>query len=117
MTATGLEPRTTQFVNEHSTIWPNWPVWVFVCELSGSRFESNCSHLDINKVNKWSSFGWKNQIKTKKLVVNEKKKVSISGDKMVKHIQGWNITKEQENKQSLYQVVHWIKINLYEWLC
>ena len=33
---------------------------------------------------------------------------------MVKHIQGWNITKEQENKQSLYQVVHWIKINLYE---
>ena len=25
MTATGLEPRTTQFLNEHSTIWPNWP--------------------------------------------------------------------------------------------
>ena len=26
VTATGLEPRTTQFLNEHSTIWPNiWP--------------------------------------------------------------------------------------------
>ena len=25
MTATGLEPRTTHFLNEHSTIWPNWP--------------------------------------------------------------------------------------------
>ena len=24
-TETGLEPRTTQFLNEHSTIWPNWP--------------------------------------------------------------------------------------------
>ena len=25
MTVTGLEPKTTQFVNEHSTIQPNWP--------------------------------------------------------------------------------------------
>ena len=25
VTATGLEPRTTWFLNEHSTIWPNWP--------------------------------------------------------------------------------------------
>ena len=25
VTATGLEPRTTLFLNEHSTIWPNWP--------------------------------------------------------------------------------------------
>ena len=24
VTATGLEPTTTYFVNEHSTIWPNW---------------------------------------------------------------------------------------------
>ena len=23
VTATGLDPTTTQFVNEHSTIWPN----------------------------------------------------------------------------------------------
>ena len=25
MIATGLEPRTALFLNEHSTIWPNWP--------------------------------------------------------------------------------------------
>ena len=25
VTATGLEPRTTWLLNEHSTIWPNWP--------------------------------------------------------------------------------------------
>ena len=25
VTATRLEPRTIQFLNEHSTIWPNWP--------------------------------------------------------------------------------------------
>ena len=36
MTATGLEPTTTYFINEHSTIWPNWPndwavLWVLIC--------------------------------------------------------------------------------------
>ena len=36
MTATRLEPRTTYFVNEYSTIWPNWPnhwavFWVLIC--------------------------------------------------------------------------------------
>ena len=34
--ATGHEPRTTQFFNEHSAIWPNWPndravFWVLIC--------------------------------------------------------------------------------------
>ena len=38
MTATGLEPRTTKFVNEHSTIWPKWPndwalFWVLICTM------------------------------------------------------------------------------------
>ena len=36
VTAKGLEPRTTYFLNEHSTIWPNWPndwavLWVLFC--------------------------------------------------------------------------------------
>ena len=36
VTANGLEPRTTYFLNEHSTIWPNWPndwavPWVLIC--------------------------------------------------------------------------------------
>ena len=36
MTVTGLEPTTTYFVNEHSTILPNWPndeavLWVLIC--------------------------------------------------------------------------------------
>ena len=35
-TATGLEPRTTWFLNEHLTIWPNWVndragFWVLIC--------------------------------------------------------------------------------------
>ena len=35
MTATGLDPATTYFVNEHSTMWPNWPnhwavLWVLI---------------------------------------------------------------------------------------
>ena len=40
--------------------------------------------------------GEKDQIKTKKLVVNEKKKVFISGDSMVKHIQSWDISLYQQ---------------------
>ena len=36
VTSIWLEPRTTSFVNEHSTIWRNWPndwavFWVFIC--------------------------------------------------------------------------------------
>ena len=30
VTATGLEPRTTQLLNEHSTIWPTKWFWVRV---------------------------------------------------------------------------------------
>ena len=37
---------------EHSTIWPKWPVWLngWVCvyALSGCRFESCCSHLNLS---------------------------------------------------------------------
>ena len=63
---------------------------------------------NITKVSKNNDhhLGEKDQIKTKKLVVNEKKKVFILGDSMVKHIQSWDI--------SLYQAVRWIKSNLYE---
>ena len=32
--ATGLEPRTTSFINKHSPIWPNW-------------VKSSCSHLNF----------------------------------------------------------------------
>ena len=46
--------------------------------------------------------GEKDQIKTKKMVVNEKKKVFVLGDSMVKHIQGWDITKKLENKYKVY---------------
>ena len=38
VTPTGLESRTTQFVNENSIIWPNWPndwavCWVLICKV------------------------------------------------------------------------------------
>ena len=51
VTATGLKPRTAQFANKHSTIWPNWPVWpngcVFVYEISASGSKCRCSHLNF----------------------------------------------------------------------
>ena len=46
--------------------------------------------------------GEKDQIKIKKLVVNEKKKVFVLADSMVKHMQGWGITKKVENKHKVY---------------
>ena len=49
VTATGFEPTTAYFVNEHSTSWPDWPVWlnswVFIYKLSSCGFVSLCSHL------------------------------------------------------------------------
>ena len=46
MTATGLEPTTSEFVNEHQLFGQTWlNGWVLVYELSGCGFESSCSHL------------------------------------------------------------------------
>ena len=36
------------------------------------------------------------------MVVNEKRKVFVLGDNIVKHIQGWDITKKLENKHNVY---------------
>ena len=59
---------------------------------------------NITKVNKNNDhhLGVKDQIKAKKLVLNEKKKVFVLGDSLVKHIQGWDITKKLENKRKVY---------------
>ena len=59
---------------------------------------------DITRVNKNNdpNLGEKDQIKIKKLVVNEKKKVFVLADSMVKHMQGWGITKKVENKHKVY---------------
>ena len=66
--------------------------------------KNNNNINDITEVNKNNDhhLGEKDQIKTKKLVVNEKKKVFVLGDSMVKHIQGWDITKKLENKDKVY---------------
>ena len=66
--------------------------------------KNNSSINNITKVNKKNDhhLGEKDQIKTKKLVVNEKKKVFVLGDSMVKYIQGWDITKKLENKHKVY---------------
>ena len=59
---------------------------------------------DITNVNKNNDhqLGKKYQTNTKKLVINEKKKVFVLGDSMVKHIQGWDITNKLENKHKVY---------------
>ena len=50
--------------------------------------KNNNNINDITEIDKNNDhhLGEKDQIKTKKLVVNEKKKVFILGDSMVKHI-------------------------------
>ena len=51
VTAPVIKPTTTQFINKHSTISPNWPKTSqrasFVYELSGYGFKSGCSHLNF----------------------------------------------------------------------
>ena len=46
MTRTYSQMHRTDKYSEHSSvIWPVWPNgWVFVYELSGSEYESSCSH-------------------------------------------------------------------------
>ena len=46
VTATGLEPRTTQFSNEHSTIWPNW-FWVRVQLLGNAFIDSQLNYAPL----------------------------------------------------------------------
>ena len=62
---------------------------------------NNINDIKANKNND-HHLAEKDQMKTKKLVVNEKKKVFVLGDSMVKHIQGWDITKKLENKHKVY---------------
>ena len=56
---------------------------------------------DANKINDSEKRAKENQ--TRKALVNKnKQKVFILGDSIVKHIQGWEITKELDNKQKVY---------------
>ena len=55
---------------------------------------------DTNKINETEKRTKENQ--TGKLVVNKKKKkVFVLGDSIVKHIQGWEITKKLDNNQKV----------------
>ena len=71
---------------------------------SNNRTDNNSNINGITKANKNNDhyLGEKDQMKTKKLVVNEKKKVFVLEDSMVKHIQSWDITKKLENKHKVY---------------
>ena len=67
----------------------------------------NKNNNNIHNITKVSEnndhhLGEKDQIKIKKLVVNEKEKVFVLRDSMVKHIQHWDITKKLENKHKVY---------------
>ena len=62
-----LKPTTSWFVNEYSTIWPNWGFrqygWVFIYELRGYGFNSDSSYL--RKFSKTSSpYGLRNCFST-----------------------------------------------------
>ena len=61
---------------------------------------NNINNIKANKNND-HHLGEKDQIKTKKLVLNEKKKVFVLVDSTFKHIQGWDLTKKLENKHKV----------------
>ena len=56
---------------------------------------------DANKINDSEKRTKENQSR-KALVNKNKQKVFILGDSIVKHIQGWELTKELDNKQKVY---------------
>ena len=60
---------------------------------------NNINNIKANKNNDYH-LGPKYQIKTKKVAVNEKKKVFV--DSMVKHIQCLDLTKKLENKHQIF---------------
>ena len=66
--------------------------------------KNNNNINDITKFNKYNDhhLGEIDVIKTKKLVVNEKKKAFILGDSMIQDIKDWEITKKLENKHKVY---------------
>ena len=72
--------------------------------MNKNRTDNNNNINGTTKANKNNDhhLGEKDQIKTKKLVVNEKEKVFVLVDSMVKHIQGWDITKKVVNKHKVY---------------
>ena len=72
--------------------------------MNNNRTYNNNNINDIPKADKNNdhNLGEKDQIKTKKLVVNEKKKVFVLGDSMVQYIQGWDIARKLENKHKVY---------------
>ena len=72
--------------------------------MNNNRTDNNNNINDITTVNKNNDHHLeeKDPIKTKKLVLNEEKKGFVLGDSMIKHIQGWDITKKLENKHEVY---------------
>ena len=62
VTATWLKPTTTLFLNEHSTIWPNWPndwavFWVLICTVHLS--ECSC-HVMYTSHGEYKLYIWLN---------------------------------------------------------
>ena len=72
--------------------------------MNNIRTDNKNNNSNITKVNKNNDhhLGEKYQMKIKKLVVHEKKKVFVLVDSLVKHMQGWGITKKLENKHKVY---------------
>ena len=72
--------------------------------MNKNRTDNNNNINGTTKANKNNDhhLGEKDQIKTKNLAINKKKKIFVLGNSMVKHIQDWNITKKLENKHKVY---------------
>ena len=75
--------RTDKYSQHSSIIWPVWPNgWVFVYELSGCGFESNCSHWIINV---WKQHG-EDQNESTMVTYNQFHWCSFSSVQKVYHI-------------------------------
>ena len=113
---TGLEPRTTQFLNEHLTNWkynnPHLFNIKYVKELSGSGFESSYSHLtfrfctcfeflDIQETQEHKNIQSDIESSEKMLLPNVIK-LSLTGHKS-------NVEEQQQRYNEIPQTLHMIQ--------
>ena len=59
VTATGLEPTTTYFINEHSAIQPNWPNDELCCEYLSVHVSVCCYHVTYALHRESTLYGWR----------------------------------------------------------
>ena len=111
MTGTRLESRTTYFINEHSTIWPNWPndwavFWVLICTVHLTVYSCHVTYKFESESTLYSC------LNVKELLARSRREIWRLSD--------WNWTRTQNHlvcKRTKLTLVKWLNIRLWTLWC